>query len=554
MRRSQARVFEDAGEDENRKAQKKCCVYKYISVGQNIGERFRGNRMLKCLFCGREFHGNQYVAGRHFKHGKGCPTVTDKALVDIHYNTDYKLDRNILERMPRFEELHGPAPAMDPRRDEGELGEVRDDEDVVDMDSVVEEGARGGPSGTERGKGVVHVGADEAGSPTGKRKEREEGVRPGAQKRLRQNTIKESYSSQWEMEFKKRFLRFAYSQRLPFNVFGSEPWKNLVRHFRDLLGPMKVLWPLENEIVDIETVVRTVDDVVADLAEDRAFFYVTGATIMSDGKKSRDARPIVNCLVGGSRGLMMVRTMNREVRSALERTVDGDSWGIVPWDHSVRQLARLDRGGLHMSRVVQWTQNVTREVARVVRALPTDSARFIVQKVQAREAQRCTSDVETYKAVCWWSKWGQCVPQLQVIALHVMYMWMCSSPAERNWAVHEGVHTKKRNRLEFEKVAKLVEISANVRLLSHQRAGRLFALPWTLDESLLDMKGGIGTRPSWKGTDDSRMQQELESQRCSWQRDPCGSRAPPGEVAKVFGTRAATLRPHPRDDDNDYEG
>ncbi|GBG61782.1 hypothetical protein CBR_g23741 [Chara braunii] len=269
------------------------------------------------------------------------------------------------------------------------------------------------------------------------------------------------------------------------------------------------------------------------------------------------------------------------LRSTLERTVDGDTWGMVPWDHSVRQLARwvrwqvrhgswwdsmgilfrimelvydllrrLDRGGLHMSRVVEWTQDLARQVAEEVCALPADLAHYIVQRVQARcahmlepahaaahllcpsrrdlwyfkgvvseydaslvreaetyilsqtgfsvashdyetacaqlrnfhtrrgtiawggrdgdrDAQMCRGDAETYESGCWWSRYGQCAPQLQVIALRVMYMWTCSSPAERNWAVHEGVQTKKRNRLEFEKVAKLVEISTNVRLLSH---------------------------------------------------------------------------------------
>ncbi|GBG70455.1 hypothetical protein CBR_g6583 [Chara braunii] len=299
-------------------------------------------------------------------------------------------------------------------------------------------------------------------------------------------------------------------------------------------------------------------------------------------------------------------------------------------------LRRLDRGGLHMSRVVEWTQDLARRVAEEVYALPTDLAHYIVQRVQARcahmlepahaaahllcpsrrdlryfegvvsdydaslvreaetyilsqtgfsvarrdyetacvqlrnfhtrrgtiawggrdgerDAQRCTGDAETYESGCWWSRYGHCAPQLQVIALRVMYMWTCSSPAERNWVVHEGVQTKKRNRLEFEKVAKLVEISANVRLLSHQRAGRGFALPWTLDESLLDVEGGIGIRPSWKGTDESRTREELEDQRRSWQRDPCGSRAPPGYVGDVFGTRAATLHPYPRDN-SDSEG
>ncbi|GBG70716.1 hypothetical protein CBR_g8015 [Chara braunii] len=654
--------------------------------------------MLKCVFCGHEFQGNQFVAARHFRQGKGCPEVTNEALVDIYYNS---------------------------------------------ADTA------------------------EAGPSAGKRKEREEGAQPtaaaAAQKRLRQNTITESFSSKWQMEFKKKWLRFVYSQRLTFNVFRSELWLDVVWHFRDLPGLVKVLWPSENKMAD---------DVGADLAEVRAPFYVTGATIMSDGRKSRDARPIVNFLASGSRGVMLVRTMNREgerdrvpdvlacwikvfddfppkwvnaictdsasanmlqgphqrpehrritwlpcavhvcnkmlsiigcsgpwskdiivrgravvrfikehgtalhifrgessqmgliypcethfasvfamverllaVRSALERTVDGDTWGMVPWDHSVRQLARwvrwqvrhgswwdsmgilfrimeplydllrrLDREGLHMSRVVEWTQDLARRVAEEVCALPADLAHYIVQRVQARcahmlesahaaahllcpsrrdlryfegvvsdyeaslvreaesyilsqtgfsvasrdyetacaqlrdfhtrrgtiawggrdddrDAHGCTGDAETCESGCWWSRYRQCAPQLQVIALR----------------------TKKRNRLEFEKVAKLVEISANARLLSHQRAGRGFTLPWTLDESLLDVEGGIGIRPSWKGTNERRTREELEDQRRSWQRDPCGSRAPPGDVGDVFGTRATTLHPYPRDD-SDSEG
>ncbi|GBG71290.1 hypothetical protein CBR_g8711 [Chara braunii] len=544
--------------------------------------------MLKCLFCGHEFQGNQYVAGRDFRQGKGCPTVTDEALVDIHYNNGYKLDGKILERMQRFEELH-----------------------------------------------------DEVGPSSGKRKKREEGARPtAAQKGRRQNTITESYASQWQMEFKKRWLRFVYSHRLAFNIFRSEPWLDIVRNFMELSGPMKVLWPSENEIADIKTVVRTADDVAADLAEVRAPFYVTGATIMSDGRKSRDARPIVNFLAGGSCGVMLIRTMNMEGERdrapyVLARWIkvfddfppkcvnaictDSASAYVVatnmvqrPEQRPEHRRITLDRGGLHMSRFVQWTQDVTREVAQEVRALPAASAHFIVQKVQARcthmlkpalatahllcpsrrdlryyegvvsdydaslvreaetyillqtgfsvaspeyetacaqlcdfhtqrggiawggrnrdkEANRCADDVETYEAGCWWSKWGQCASELQVIALRVMYIWTCSSRAERNWAVHEGVQTKKCNQLEFENVAKLVEISASVRLLSHQRAGRGFALPWTLDESLLDVERGIGTRPLWKGTDESRTQEELESQRQSG----CGGGVPGQRPAHV---------------------
>ncbi|GBG79265.1 hypothetical protein CBR_g29417 [Chara braunii] len=458
MRRSQARVFEDGGEDENLKAQKKCCVYKYIRVGQSLDERFLGNRMLKCVFCGHEFQGNQFVAARHFRQGKGCPEVTDEALVDIHYNSEYKMSDKFLERIQRFEELHGPTPAMDPQRDEGGEGETRDAEEQIDVHDDVEEVARAGSSGRERGKGVVSE--------------------PGGQQG--------QYFASAHMKFKKKWLQFVYSQCLAFNVFRSEPWLDVVRHFRELSGPVKVLWPSENEIAGIETIVYTADDVGVDLAEIRAPFYVTGATIMSDGRKSRDARPIVNFLDGGSHGVMLVRTMNRE----------GER------DRAPDVLAR-------------WIKVFDDFPPKWVNAICTDSA-------------------SAYAAAANMLQGPEKRPE------HRRITWLPCA-------------TKKRNRLEFEKVAKMVEISANVRLLSHQRAGRGFALPWTLDESLLDVEGGIGIRPSWKGTDEIRTREELEEQRRSWQRDPCGSRAPPGDVGDVFGTRATTLHPYPRDD-SDSEG
>ncbi|GBG88041.1 hypothetical protein CBR_g46411 [Chara braunii] len=590
MSRSQSWVFEDGGEDENRKAQKKCCVYKYIRVGQSLGKRFHGNRMLKYVFCGHEFQGNQFVAARRFRRGKGCPEVTDEALVDIHYNSEYKMSDKFLERIQQFEELHGAAPATDPRRDEGGEGEMRDAEEQIDVDDEVEEVARAGSSGRERGKGVVsepggqqgqyfasaHVsvctraGADtaEAGPSAGKRKEREEGARPTtAQKRMRQNTITKSFTSKWQMEIKKKWLRFV-----------------------DFPEPVKVLWPSENEIADIETIVHTADDVGADLAEVRAPFYVTGATIMSDGRKSCDARPIVNFLAAGSRGVMLVRTMNRE----------GER------DRAPHVLAR-------------WIKVFDEFSPKWVNVICTDSASAYVasanmlQGPQQRPEHRRIAWLPCEVHVCNkmlsdigcsgpWSKdiimRGRAVVRFikeHGAALHIFrgesgqmgLIYACEtcfasvfalvehllavrSALERTvndntWGMvpwdHSVRHlarwvrwqTKTRNRLGFEKVAKLVEISANVRLLSHQRARRGFALLWTLDESLLDVERGIRIRPSWKGTDESRTREEVEDQRRSWQRDPCGSRAPPGDVGDVFGTRAATLHPYPRDD-SDSEG
>ncbi|GBG64653.1 hypothetical protein CBR_g45708 [Chara braunii] len=83
----------------------------------------------------------------------------------------------------------------------------------------------------------------------------------------------------------------------------------------------------------------------------------------------------------------------------------------------------------------------------------------------------CNGDNKTIKCASWWSQFGSGAPKLQRCALWVMHMWSCASPTERNWAVHEGIHTKKRNQLAFEKVVQLVEITTNVRLTEYRRAG-----------------------------------------------------------------------------------
>ncbi|GBG70887.1 hypothetical protein CBR_g8187 [Chara braunii] len=69
----------------------------------------------------------------------------------------------------------------------------------------------------------------------------------------------------------------------------------------------------------------------------------------------------------------------------------------------------------------------------------------------------------------WWHLHGRGAPKLQAIAKAVLGMWSTTSPCERNWATHDFVHTKRRNRLTSESVEKLVFIHWNLQLLSASR-------------------------------------------------------------------------------------
>ncbi|GBG64405.1 hypothetical protein CBR_g44289 [Chara braunii] len=70
---------------------------------------------------------------------------------------------------------------------------------------------------------------------------------------------------------------------------------------------------VNDEALHIEIAsMQAVETHPAELEEVRQPFWVTGATILSGGGKSRDGRPIVNFLVAGSRGVVMYMTINRE--------------------------------------------------------------------------------------------------------------------------------------------------------------------------------------------------------------------------------------------------
>eukprot|EP00253_Pinus_taeda_P027280 PITA_27280 len=62
----------------------------------------------------------------------------------------------------------------------------------------------------------------------------------------------------------------------------------------------------------------------------------------------------------------------------------------------------------------------------------------------------------------WWIDCGTEAPQLQEFAIRVLSQPCSASSCERNWSVFEHIHSKKRNRLEHERLEKLVFIYYNL--------------------------------------------------------------------------------------------
>ncbi|XP_057418955.1 uncharacterized protein LOC130713181 [Lotus japonicus] len=64
----------------------------------------------------------------------------------------------------------------------------------------------------------------------------------------------------------------------------------------------------------------------------------------------------------------------------------------------------------------------------------------------------------------WWSIYESSAPLLQKIAIRILSQTSSSSGCERNWSLFERIHTKKRNRLEHQRLSDHVYITYNLRL------------------------------------------------------------------------------------------
>ncbi|XP_052185601.1 uncharacterized protein LOC127797104 [Diospyros lotus] len=65
--------------------------------------------------------------------------------------------------------------------------------------------------------------------------------------------------------------------------------------------------------------------------------------------------------------------------------------------------------------------------------------------------------------------YGNQTPNLQRMARRILSLTSSSSGCERNWSTFEGIHTKKRNRLDVNRLNNLVFVQFNAKLMNKQK-------------------------------------------------------------------------------------
>ncbi|GBG88553.1 hypothetical protein CBR_g48022 [Chara braunii] len=272
-------------------------------------------------------------------------------------------------------------------------------------------------------------------------------------------------------------------------------------------------------------------------------------------------------------------------RDALESMLHGDAWARIPWERRhvsqtqwVQQriqdaefwrsvqyallimapvhqlLRRMDRGGMMMSVVYEWSQHVLQLTRRV--DVPEDMIESCVREVAIRNLHMLEpAHAEAHllnprrRSLTYYES-------LQTTANDARVVEECDRflLTQTDGDSHERINTARRAKLGFAKIALLVEIATNLKLASCARQGGGYVLPWVMgtgregtaaeDE---DEEGDVepevwGARPAG-----SVAEVEIQRQIVAFH-DSRPSRA--HSVQDVFGKRETELRPWPEGGDD----
>ncbi|GBG79004.1 hypothetical protein CBR_g28717 [Chara braunii] len=318
-------------------------VWSFVTTGQYVGDHLKmhGDRKLRCNLCGHLFQGGSSKVARHFTQSKYCKAGGMRVLAELWNGTGYTFVPSTAQRVQRWMADEGirdtrpPAGGQGQRMDDGERDEIQDALDE-------EEGREG-----EIGKGVVADEADEAveqpdlpgeevvmmsrgvcrGGPA-PRASRPELERPrrekravgeadvevrdtGREKRARQTTIEEMYDKEKLAEFTDAWLQWIYAKGLPFNTFRGPEFQRVWQATERVPRTIQFRFP-SYRVTAGAGIPSQRAKVATMVSEVRAAFRHTGATILSDGRKSRNGKPLVNFLVGGANGALLYATVARD--------------------------------------------------------------------------------------------------------------------------------------------------------------------------------------------------------------------------------------------------
>ncbi|XP_023633848.1 uncharacterized protein LOC111829321 [Capsella rubella] len=127
------------------------------------------------------------------------------------------------------------------------------------------------------------------------------------------------------------------------------------------------------------------------------------------------------------------------------------------WDRMLRH--DLHAAAYYLNPAFMYDQTTFCEKPEVMRGLMN-----LFEKQIVASKTQLFQELRTYREHEWWRYFGFDAPNLQKLAIRILSQTASSSGCERNWSVFERIHTKKRNRLEHQRLNDLVFVHYNLRL------------------------------------------------------------------------------------------
>ncbi|GBG60463.1 hypothetical protein CBR_g5637 [Chara braunii] len=164
------------------------------------------------------------------------------------------------------------------------------------------------------------------------RGKRRAGTAPAASvpdtKCLKQVRLDELYDPEWQATFDHLFLQWWYISGVPFERARMPEYRALTKHLQNMPRGMKPALPQYKRIAGsgIQAERAYIADKLRDIREQMQH---TGATILTDGRKSLNSEPIVKFLTAGQAGALLFTTVRREVVDAETSDVVLQRWKKV---------------------------------------------------------------------------------------------------------------------------------------------------------------------------------------------------------------------------------
>ncbi|GBG68726.1 hypothetical protein CBR_g3268 [Chara braunii] len=354
-----------------------------------------GNFLMECKMCGQGFQGSQTKFAQHFTIKNNCAKISVEQMAEIWNKTKYGFDPSYAWKIvdflksrglrdnrcgsgrepagnEEFEDSEEERRAVEGGDDDGESdaedmevrreverawGKLRkekavdeastpdedadadDDDEGADLGASLDGGLMG--DGRRGQEGAARAMKEAAGSKKRKRKAkmttteaRSAPSEPKKSRVLRQTSMLETFDPVWQREFSDSVLQWWYVSGIPFKAVRRPEYHRMRKKLLECTPYAHPALPAHCVISceGIPPQQRGVADMVAAIRRD---IEATGATILTDGRKSITSDQIVNFLAASPTGAYLFRTVQRDgavqetAKAVVERWKDVfDKFGV----------------------------------------------------------------------------------------------------------------------------------------------------------------------------------------------------------------------------------